>query len=73
MTHLVKIQLQFADMFVSAIDDKTITYHKREKESGRLLGESSVTVRYEILGGKVVFDGGELTLPLLAYLLETLT
>ncbi len=46
MSHLVKIPFnQHVDMFISAVTDTTISYEKREVESGRL-AEPPVTATY---------------------------
>ena len=53
MTHLFKVPLQHADMFIRNITDITIEYSVHEK-AGKLLEPVSVT-DYEIKEGKVYF------------------
>lgn len=55
MTHLVKIPLNHADMFVRSIGEGTITYDIRDKEKGTPM-EPIVTSPLIAGDGKLYFD-----------------
>jgi hypothetical protein len=37
MTHLFKVQMRFADVFISKIDDQEVSYEVRDKDTGNLV------------------------------------
>lgn len=76
MTHLYKVGLQFADMFIRELDTEknTIRYTIRDKVSGQLL-EPEVNVPFIIneLEQKIEFSGGRfIAIGFAAIIAETL-
>lgn len=71
MTHLYKIQLQLADLFISKITDTHIHYEIRDKETGKLIEPAKVSP-YTVHEGKIHFDMRFITVELAARIVELL-
>jgi len=69
MTHIFKVQFQFADLFVYAInlDDKTIKAQTREKDTGKAIS-ALVTDKFSIHDGNAIFPLGNMPLDLAKYI-----
>jgi hypothetical protein len=73
MTHIFKLQFQFADLFVYQInlDDQTIKAQTREKDTGKALSGLG-TDKYTVHDGKIIFPLGNMPLDLAKYIQKTL-
>lgn len=62
MIHLIKIPLQYADLFIHSLDleKNTIGVETREKESGKLLTPRRVEKFQVMNNGRIYFAGSEL-------------
>lgn len=73
MTHLFKVQMQFADVFISSIDDKEIIYEVRDKETG-IMSEPARKTKYILneVTKRVHFDAREIPMDLFRHIYNTL-
>lgn len=73
MTHLIKIPLQNADMFVEALPEGSITYSIRHKETGILLEPVKTSkIEADDAAGVVRFDNRYISIQFFAYMVEIL-